>query len=100
MHATISGTVDFKEPNDEQCMARMRSLVAKMGERHASRPEVFRRRDFDAKQDAPRFPAEDVYGLLNPEPEPRLSLARRPRPRKPGVESRPDLMKIAERKSG
>ena len=33
MHAAISGTVDFKEPNDEQCLARMRSLVAKMGER-------------------------------------------------------------------
>lgn len=27
MHAEISGTVDFKEPNDEACLARMRNLV-------------------------------------------------------------------------
>ncbi|MGH9589132.1 MAG: carboxyl transferase domain-containing protein, partial [Terracidiphilus sp.] len=33
MHAEISGTVDFKEPNDHLCLARMRSLVAKMGGR-------------------------------------------------------------------
>ena len=35
MHAAISGTVDFKEPNDHLCLARLRSLVAKMGERHS-----------------------------------------------------------------
>jgi 3-methylcrotonyl-CoA carboxylase beta subunit len=70
MHAAISGTVDFKEPNDHMCLARMRSLVAKMGERKGTGPEaeVFRRRKFDAKKDAPKFAAEDVYGLLNPEP--------------------------------
>ncbi len=67
MHAAISGTVDFKEPNDHLCLARLRSLVAKMGERPAI-PEVFRRREFDAARDAPKFAAEDVYGLLNPEP--------------------------------
>lgn len=27
MHAEISGTIDFKEPNDEACLARLRSLV-------------------------------------------------------------------------
>ena len=31
MHAQISGTVDFREPNDEACMERLRSLVDKMG---------------------------------------------------------------------
>jgi acetyl-CoA carboxylase carboxyltransferase component len=67
MHAAISGTVDFKEPNDHLCLARLRSLVAKMGERPAI-PEVFRCREFDAVRDAPKFAAEDVYGLLNPEP--------------------------------
>jgi acetyl-CoA carboxylase carboxyltransferase component len=67
MHAAISGTVDFKEPNDHLCLARLRSLVAKMGERSAI-PEVFRRREFDAIHDAPKFAAEDMYGLLNPEP--------------------------------
>ncbi|MEM9083250.1 MAG: acyl-CoA carboxylase subunit beta [Planctomycetota bacterium] len=29
MHAEISGTIDFKEPNDEACIKRIRSLVAK-----------------------------------------------------------------------
>ena len=33
MHAEISGTVDYKEPNDHLCIARLRSLVAKIGER-------------------------------------------------------------------
>jgi 3-methylcrotonyl-CoA carboxylase beta subunit len=77
MHAEISGTVDFKEPDDEHCLARLRSLVDKMGERRASFPAagqpgtgetVFRRGPFDAVADAPRFASEDLYGLLNPAP--------------------------------
>jgi acetyl-CoA carboxylase carboxyltransferase component len=68
MHAAISGTVDFKEPNDHLCLARLRSLVAKIGERKGTAPEVFRRREYDALQDAPKFATEDVYGLLNPAP--------------------------------
>ncbi len=67
MHAEISGTVDFKEPNDHLCLARLRSLVAKWGERPAAK-EIFRRREFDAVRDAPVFDTEDLYGLLNPEP--------------------------------
>jgi 3-methylcrotonyl-CoA carboxylase beta subunit len=66
MHAEISGTVDFKEPNDHLCLARLRSLVEKIGARPVA--EVFRRRAFDPEQDAPRLPVEDVYGLLNPAP--------------------------------
>ncbi len=65
MHAEISGTVDFREPDDRHCLARMRSLVAKIGERAAA---PFRRAQFDTAHDAPRFAAEDLYGLLNPEP--------------------------------
>ncbi len=67
MHAEISGTVDFKEPNDHLCLARLRSLVEKMGERTPP-PEIFRRRAFDAASDTPRYPAEDLYTLLNPAP--------------------------------
>jgi acetyl-CoA carboxylase carboxyltransferase component len=59
--------VDFKEPNDPLCLARLRSLVAKWGERQAAK-EIFRRREFDEARDAPKFDAEDIYGLLNPEP--------------------------------
>jgi 3-methylcrotonyl-CoA carboxylase beta subunit len=77
MHAEISGTVDFKEPNDHLCLARLRSLVDKIGQRHAppmsaelweSEREVFNARDFDAVRDAPKYAAEDVYALLNPAP--------------------------------
>src|SRR6202158_653505 len=31
MHSAISGTVDFREPNDDSCIARIRSLVDKIG---------------------------------------------------------------------
>ena len=33
MHAEISGTVDFREPDEESCLKRLRSLVEKMGSR-------------------------------------------------------------------
>src|SRR5579871_1176242 len=47
MHAAISGTVDYREPNDEACIARIRSLVEKMGHR---RPSPYDRK----KPEAPR----------------------------------------------
>ena len=76
MHAEISGTVDFKEPNDHLCLARLRSLVGKIGQRQgaASREEgigkgeVFSRVAFDRKLDAPKYAAEDLYGLIDPDP--------------------------------
>jgi len=68
MHAEISGTVDFKEPNDHACLVRLRSLVSKMGERVSKTPEVFSRVEFDAQRDGPGAAAEDVYALLSPEP--------------------------------
>ena len=43
MHAEISGTVDFKEPNDHLCIARLRSLVGKMGERRPRRRQQIER---------------------------------------------------------
>src|SRR5256712_4974303 len=36
MHAQISGTVDFREPDDDACIARLRALVDKMGAPNAS----------------------------------------------------------------
>ena len=74
MHAEISGTVDFKEPNDHLCIARLRSLVGKIGDRHRVQQakegaaEVFNKQPFETQRDAPRFPAEDLYALLNPTP--------------------------------
>jgi acetyl-CoA carboxylase carboxyltransferase component len=60
MHSQISGTVDFREPNDDACLARIRALVDKMG---APDPPVF-------SHSAPReplFPAEDIYGIFSKE---------------------------------
>jgi acetyl-CoA carboxylase carboxyltransferase component len=76
MHAEISGTVDFKEPNDHLCLARLRSLVGKMGQRQGvgsreegvGKGEVFSRVAFDAVRDAPKYAAEDLYGLIDPDP--------------------------------
>src|ERR1700732_2450562 len=71
MHAEISGTVDFKEASDEACLLRLRSLVGRLGTRYevqgarkGAGAEVFSRVEFDAVRDAPKFAAEDVYGLL------------------------------------
>jgi len=65
MHAEISGTVDFKEPNDHICIARLRSLVAKWG--HSPRAP-FDRAAYDPLNDAPRYPASDLHGLLDSDP--------------------------------
>jgi 3-methylcrotonyl-CoA carboxylase beta subunit len=65
MHAEISGTVDFKEPNDHLCLARLRSLVGKIGERPGA---PFSRVAFDVVKDAPKYAAEDLYGLIDPDP--------------------------------
>jgi len=72
MHAEISGTVDFKEKDDAACIARLRSLVGKIGARvqgpGPSEREAFSRIDFNAETDSPKFSAEDLYGLLDPAP--------------------------------
>jgi 3-methylcrotonyl-CoA carboxylase beta subunit len=65
MHSEISGTVDFKEPNDHLCLARLRSLVEKMGSPGKAPFSVV---DFDEAKDAPKFAAEDLYGLIDPAP--------------------------------
>src|SRR3989440_3526881 len=55
MHSEISGTVDYHEPDDEACIARIRSLVEKMGHR-ATAP-------FDRiAAQPPALPAEELYG--------------------------------------
>ena len=70
MHAEVSGTVDFKEPDDHHCLARMRSLVDKFGTRPTATPSAdrFSRTPYDPGADGPKYAIEDVYGLLNPAP--------------------------------
>ena len=65
MHAEISGTVDFKEANDEMCLLRLRSLVEKMG---APQKAPYSATEYDPASDAPKFDAEELYGLIEPAP--------------------------------
>jgi acetyl-CoA carboxylase carboxyltransferase component len=61
MHAAISGTVDFREPNDEACLARIRDIVEKWGYRRQS--------PWDRKKpEAPAHPAEEIYGIYDSSP--------------------------------
>ncbi|MEO6829509.1 MAG: acyl-CoA carboxylase subunit beta [Acidobacteriaceae bacterium] len=62
MHAEISGTVDFKEPNDHLCIARLRSLVSRLGHRPAA---PFDRITYDPAKDAPKYAAEELLGVMN-----------------------------------
>jgi len=58
MHAQISGTVDFREPDDEACLARMRALVDKMGRRTVA--------PFDRiAAEPPAYPADEIYGIFS-----------------------------------
>jgi 3-methylcrotonyl-CoA carboxylase beta subunit len=61
MHSEISGTVDYREPNDEACLARIRSLVEKIGYRRVS---IFDRK----KPEPPVFSAEEMYGIFESDP--------------------------------
>ena len=61
MHAQISGTVDFREPDDESCLRRMRALVEKMGHRPGG--------PFDrATPEPPLYAPEQIYGIFSAEP--------------------------------
>ena len=61
MHAQISGTVDYREPNDHLCLERIRSLVARMGEKPRAR---FARQ----KSEEPAYAAEEIYGIFEADP--------------------------------
>ena len=61
MHASISGTVDYREPNDEACIERIRAMVEKWGYRRQS--------PWDRKQPVePALAAEEIYGIYDPSP--------------------------------
>src|SRR5438552_1980643 len=58
MHAQISGTVDFREPDDDACIARIRALVDKIGAPNVSPFSHVKSRD-------PLYSSEDIYGLFS-----------------------------------
>jgi 3-methylcrotonyl-CoA carboxylase beta subunit len=61
MHSAISGTVDFREPNDESCIERIRAIVEKWGYRRQS---PWDRR----KPESPAQAAEEIYGIYDSSP--------------------------------
>ena len=61
MHSAISGTVDFHEPSDESCIARIRSIIEKWGYRRQS--------PWDRKKPVPpALAAEEIYGIYDSSP--------------------------------
>jgi len=61
MHSAISGTVDFRELNDQACLARIRSIIEKWGYRRQSLWD--RKKPVD-----PAMPAEEIYGAYDMSP--------------------------------
>jgi 3-methylcrotonyl-CoA carboxylase beta subunit len=61
MHSQISGTVDFREPDDESCLKRIRAVVDKMG---APNPSIFSH----ARLHEPLYAAGDLYGIFSGDP--------------------------------
>ena len=61
MHSQISGTVDFREPDDPACITRIRQLVDKMGNRQLG---VFDRQ----KAEEPRYAVDEIYGIYDSDP--------------------------------
>ena len=61
MHSQISGTVDFREANDEACIARIRALADKMGAPDASPFSHVKTRE-------PLCSAEEIYGIFSGDP--------------------------------
>ncbi len=61
MHAQISGTVDFREPDDDACIKRIRALADKIGHR----PKA----PFDHKPARPpSHPGDEIYGIFSSNP--------------------------------
>ena len=61
MHSQISGTVDYREPTDQSCIERIRSLAARMGHKPTA---PFDRR----KSEEPAYPGEEIYGVFEADP--------------------------------
>src|SRR5271157_3178434 len=58
MHAQISGTVDFREPDEASCIKRIRALADKMG---APNPPIFSH----ARPHEPLYSPDEVYGVFS-----------------------------------
>jgi 3-methylcrotonyl-CoA carboxylase beta subunit len=64
MHAQISGTIDYRDPNDEACCERLRRLAGMVAPDADSPPRPFHR----APAVPPARPGSDLYDLVDPNP--------------------------------
>lgn len=63
MHSAISGTIDFREPNDDSCLERLRRLIALLPQAQRLPPPEGGCRDIEP----PSRPATDLAGFVDPE---------------------------------
>jgi 3-methylcrotonyl-CoA carboxylase beta subunit len=61
MHAQISGTVDFRELDDDACIVRIRALADKMGATGAAPFSHIAARE-------PQYSGEEIYGIFSGDP--------------------------------
>jgi 3-methylcrotonyl-CoA carboxylase beta subunit len=62
MHARVSGTIDYRDPTDEACLARLRRLVAALRPDPAEPPAPFTR----GGAMPPARPGSDLYDIVSP----------------------------------
>src|SRR2546425_8127430 len=61
MHSQIAGTIDYREPDDQRCIERIRSLVSQLG----SKPKG----PFDRiESEPPAHDGEEIYGIFESDP--------------------------------
>jgi 3-methylcrotonyl-CoA carboxylase beta subunit len=61
MHAAVSGTIDFREPDDDACLIRIRELVGKYPDHHAGTARA-------SSGTSPVRTSEDLYTLFADKP--------------------------------
>ncbi|MCA9244105.1 MAG: acyl-CoA carboxylase subunit beta [Phycisphaerales bacterium] len=73
MHGSISGTIDYREPNDELCIERLRRLVGKLGHRPHTPFDRVEPRD-------PARPASEILKVVTGGKEPGETFLTDPKP--------------------
>lgn len=64
MHAQVSGTIDYRDPDDASCLERLRRLAAAVRPDDPQPPAPFNR----GPAVAPRRPGRDLYEIVSPDP--------------------------------
>jgi 3-methylcrotonyl-CoA carboxylase beta subunit len=68
MHAAVSGTIDFREPDDDACLKRLRALAATLPTER--RADIFRRSETVSPARSP----DEIYQVMQPDPQTRYEV--------------------------